>query len=305
MSNWLTDLFGGKKKTETAAPPPPSSRELLEALTGEVKNLQLSVRRVDLDDPEAVKRLKDMKAQEAAAEEATKMESLHRDMRHDMLAACAELKAGVDEAELDRLSKSIEAFKVELMPALQEKGVRGDMFRSLISRFLVESGKMAWHRLEQLLKDAGQSWPDPEGLTPGMTEAEKQAARDRLQEDIKHDFIHGKARLELLHGAVPIWRSAYPERTSALWRRTVLRGVGTILKARLLDQILTDLKGRQEEVKVMVVEIVSAPLKDIREAMTRGVDLAEATHLLEDAQAGCCHKATEQIWALVGPVARV
>lgn len=306
MSNWFSDLFGGKKKEATAeAPAAPSSRELLEALTGEVKNLQLSVRRVDLDDPEAAKRLRELKAQEAAHEEARKMGALHQQMRKDMLTTAAELKAGIDEAELDRLTKSIEKYKTELMPALQEKGVRGDMFRAVIGRFLLETGKMSWERLNRLLEAAGQKWPDPEGLTPGMSEAESQGARDRLQADIQEDFIRGKARLELLEGSVPVWRSAYPDRDSALWRRTVLRGVGVMLRARLLDQILTDLYKRQDEVKAIAAEEAQAPLNHIRDAMARGVDLAEATALLEEAQAGCCKKVTEKVWALVGPVATV
>lgn len=303
MFSWLTEGFGKKKASE--APPPPSARELLEALTGEVKNLQLSVRKVDLDDPEAVKRLREIQKAEAAQEEARKMEELHAQMRKDILAACAELQTGIDLAELDRLTAATEAYKAELMPALQEKGARGDMFRAVIGRILQETGAMAWARLSELLEKAGQKWPDPDGLTPGMSEAECQSAREKLQADIKEDFIFGKARIELLHGAVPVWRAAYPDRDTGLWRRTVLRGVGAAIRARLLDQVLGDMKGRESEIKQLVAEMVAVPLQDIRAALERGVSVQEASVLLEETQEVCRHQATEKIWALVAPVAHI
>ncbi|MCE7870447.1 hypothetical protein DYH09_08740 [bacterium CPR1] len=304
MFSWLTEGFG-KKKSAEAAPAPPSARELLEALTGEVKNLQLSVRKVDLDDPEAVKRLREIRKAEAAEAEARKTEDLHAQMRSDILAACAELKAGIDQAELDRLTTSMEAYKTSLMPALQERGARGDMFRAVIGRILHETGTMAWARLGDLLEKAGQKWPDPDGLTPGMSEAECQSAREKLQADIKEDFIFGKARLELLRGSVPVWRAAYPDRDSGLWRRTVLRGVGVAIRSRLLELVLSDMKSREKEIQQMVADMVAVPLQDIRAALERGVNLQEASVLLEETQEVCRQQATEKIWALVGPVARI
>lgn len=284
-------LHLGAPKKPAAAPEP----DALRRLTASYQEIQDYVRQATRreETPEGA----------LTREEADRHQELRRravqSFREDVLALHAHLGTGVTAEQLPRLGRMLTA---HLLASEPSQSLEEQIEAAVGQRLYLECGRLAWERLEDRMRQAGESWPVPEGLVASRNQRELEPVLAQHREEIRQNLLAmtGPACAELLQGEVSIWRHVYPERSSSLWEQTALKAVGAGLRAQLFVAALEAWLWRSQELDQALQRLLQGHVSACQETAA-APSLADALELSRRIQDLCQHVIPDLVWATVAP----
>lgn len=226
----------------------------------------------------------------------------HQEIREDIEAMHQRLGTGLNTAELDELRAFLLETDQAVAPGAQSRQVLPRARFSIVNRFHLEAGQIAWGELEELLTRAGLSWPETAYTHTFMTTEEIEQLRRSKREEARQTFLQnriGKSS-ELLLGIVAAWKADYPERGTPLWQMVVLEGVASALQARQLRLLVERLRQMRPTIEAAVASLLGEEIEAINSCLQQGVgSLDRANRLVGESLQVLDEKIPDLAWQQV------
>lgn len=302
LLSWLggqfDEMFG--KKAEAAPAPAPEARPA--RVTLEELNRSLDLLRGESDALRSGETDDQRKARlRAEKEEAERLgvERNRREMCEDILELHRKLDTGLDRAGLDRLHEQGESWLKQIRDSAQGGDLAARSIAHICAGLYRRVGEVAWDELHRRMDAHGVPWPDPTGMSPRTDAGDLARARGLEQVREKADFIETPAALALdrMLGIVQVWRATYPDRGTAPWNCTALRGVGAALRIRLYAKVFEAALERQDALRQGLVAQLQEKLAEVRALLGQGVtSMAEADRISRDTERIVQDVAPQFVW---------
>lgn len=215
-----------------------------------------------------------------AEEKLRRTALLHAAMRGDILALHRQMQTGIDAAELERLAAFMKATGEEAASGNKSLEVMPRCRHGILLRLQREAGLLAWDELERRCGAAGVVWPETARRDPLDTPEEFEALRQNKYRENREAFLDDDiARSgQLLLGIEKAWKSDYPERGTPLWQQLALDGVGSALRARLLQHFYARLLQLREAILARAASQVGPDLEELNRTVGVGVVSLQDAH---------------------------
>ena len=271
----IAGLLGRKKQPDTAAPQAPITVGAeFEAALGELS------RRIEehgsAASPAGVPGATRMKPADRAAEQQKRLAASHRAMLEDIASTHARLGTALVAEDLDALAGELSELEASSVAGRDSHEFLPRARFAIANHLLHQAGELAVERLIALLGRADMNWPDPDRATratPERVEELKRQHRAQLREVFLAQGFERTA--ERMVGIVRGWGAEYPDRGSWLWQETVLEGVASGIRARLVQDFVEVLRTDREIVLKRVEDSIGKQVSALHEAIAKGVHSME------------------------------
>jgi hypothetical protein len=266
----LDRLFGRTKEIEV------EELEPVQELDAALERLRQVASQVEKEQDESFEDLMKRKKKE---QRERGQEIVQNRMRMAVEAAHKELQSGISHDEIERLHDYFENLQKD-QEVLQKGNLRQQIVRAVVERIHQEVGPRAWDDLMKLMEKANVKWPTPGHLAPSATtkELEKEWKRNFHEDEITFLETSLPHTGDLLYGVVKVWRAAYPDPQSSLYRETALTGVGAALRARHTEAAVELMKANPEHYIGEVEEVLAEELALVQKALEKGIESVEEAH---------------------------
>jgi len=276
----LMGLFRGKPEAppSAAAQEPAGFESLRSSFEQAVQDLEKKASELALQRPSASgEGVRARTADERAADEARRMAAAHEAIRKDIDGAHARLRSGLENEDLDALSRYISdlALQIETGKGSHELLPRARF--AIVEKLRLEAGELAVARLVDLLQQAKQPWPDPIPYRPGASPEEIERSRRRRLAETRENFLAQSLErtAERMLGIVKTWGPDYPDPGSPLWEETVLEGVAAGIRGSLVKECVECMQEHREEVLARSEASIGKELEALHKALKGGVNSLE------------------------------
>ncbi|RIL06936.1 MAG: hypothetical protein DCC75_10425, partial [Proteobacteria bacterium] len=231
-------------------------------------------------------------------------EEAQRMMRSDIEGLHKTLKTEIEGSDLPKLREFMLGLAEQIKvgeDAEIEARVKGAALMAIIG----QAGEHAWEMLNASMQQAGEEWPEPDGLPPNATKEQFALARERSLTDVRELFLGlpPQAIAELTIGVVPAWKISYPAKSSWLWRQVSLRGVAAGIQSSMTRSVVTELKSAGEALRSEILGLVTNELNTLNAAIAKGThSLEEVDHMLRTARSAVEGLIKERVLEKAAPV---
>lgn len=289
---------------ETAGPSPSAANHTANPLLELLEPLEAARKAAlgaDLDARREAELL--ARRQAALAEEEARIRQHRQEMFDDIVDLHKKLGTGFDRHQLEQMATDLKA-SLEHFAHRQSDSLADRSLRAILATVEADALGRAWDSLEVKLAEADLAWPAPPGISPNATPEEVER-KTQLHTAILHeDFLKYDLKIlaALIEGAVPAWRSVYPERNSSVWTATVYQAVGGAYAARNHKELMEVGQAKLEELREKIAERLEPALAPITAELKKGVEsLSQALRLSEEANRTGEKVALEVFWDTVRP----
>ena len=295
----LEHSLGGSVSSSTDETPAPTNP--VQSVLGTLEAARKSA--LNYDDRSRDQQIKEEHRQAHLDEEKKLTQTCHEEMLDDILKLHTELGTGFHKADLEELSESLRSsikfFSNRNTDSLADQGLI-----AILGAVHDEALEFGWQKLTEKLSSGNKAWPAPGGVSRNATEEEIQIKSELYVKQQRIEFLNYNLLVlaDIIQGAVPAWRSVYPERHGSVWTSTCFQAVGGAFAAQRYSAAVNMGQSEVETLRSKVASRLAEAIKPIEAELKKGVtSLNQARMLSDDASRVCQEIAVEVFWEVVRP----
>jgi hypothetical protein len=209
-------------------------------------------------------------------------ENAERRMLKSIVTLHSKLRTGIVEQNVLDDSRVLEEFMEKNSGKELDNRIRLAMLQGLHSRIASE----VWTLTNSLMQRAGHAWPEPGGLLPGASEAQKERTTLYHMQEAESHFaaLPLEKTIKGMRGKQSAWK-AYPEEGGWLWEEMVILGVASGIRGELVRIGLERLRTESEELRSRARIVLAENLSRVQALLSSGVrSLDDAERAAESAE---------------------
>jgi hypothetical protein len=216
-------------------------------------------------------------AQDRAAEQLRRLDSVYRAIREDIEKMHARLGTGLTAAELDTIHDGLEELAPLVRAGRSSHALVPRARCAIAERLQAETGELAVARLVELLRAAQMPWPDPTRYRPSASEDEIERSRSRRLAEVREVFLGHDIQktADRMLGMVKAWADDYPERGSPLWEECVLEGVAAGIRGQIALECTELLRRDRDQLLAEIEALIGKDVAALQKSVQSGVTSIE------------------------------
>lgn len=203
------------------------------------------------------------------------LERAVEDMRSSIIYLHSKLGTAITEDAIWDIHAYLE--DLHKQTAGDELGAR--IRAAIVTHVFDQLGAAAWSGLIHSMKRVDIAWPEPGGLMPNPSDADRARATEAHLSDAEELFHRQnmKRGMDSMIGIESAWKT-YPDRASWLWQEAALRGVASGIRCEMMREAVQKLRADGDELRAKANAALQEDLARVQASLESGL------HSIEDAE---------------------